>query len=308
MTARRSRRRKSVAVFAASATLVFAPPAVAWGDAGHVIIATIAYARLTPAARRGVDALLARDADTLTPPDFASRATWADRYRDADRNGSRVQYLGTRFWHFVDIDVDRPDLDAACHGDPPLTPGTPASAGPAEACVIDKVEQFDAELRDRTLPRGERLLALKFMIHLVGDLHQPLHAATRRDHGGNDLAVRGPGGAHVIDNLHAYWDVHLVDALGGPPRTIAARMNRRIAPREAGAWAAGRPADWARESNAAARAVAYRFDAGALQRDAQGRSVVTLDAHYDARALPLVRSRLSKAGVRLAALLNAAFD
>src|SRR5262249_55050448 len=149
-----------------------------------------------------------------------------DRYRDADRNGTRTQYLATRAWHFVNVDIDHPDADAACAGHPPLPPGTPASAGPADACIIDKVAQFTAELADRRQPPAERLLALKFTMPLVGDLHQPLHTATRADHGGNDVAVQPGNAAVATDNLHAYWDVHLVAALGPRPAEVAVALDR----------------------------------------------------------------------------------
>ena len=91
---------------------------LAWGDEGHEIIAAIAYARLTPATRKAVDSLLASDQDTLTSPDFVTRATWADRYRDADRNTSKKQYNATRQWHYVDIEIDGGTLDEACFHHP----------------------------------------------------------------------------------------------------------------------------------------------------------------------------------------------
>ena len=87
---------KSVSTFfAACALLAAANPANAWGDLGHKVTALIAYRHLTPVAKIKVDAMLAGDADTLTAPDFASRATWADKYRNSHR--------GTAAWHYVKI-------------------------------------------------------------------------------------------------------------------------------------------------------------------------------------------------------------
>jgi hypothetical protein len=283
-----------------------AGPAAAWGDAGHEIVAAIAYARLKPAVRRAVDAMLAADPDPLTAPDFVSRATWADRYRDADRSGDKVHYLGTRQWHFVNVELDAGSLDAACADHPPLPPGVPASAGPAEACVVDKIEQFTAELKDVATPPPEKLLALKFLMHFIGDLHQPLHVADRHDRGGNDVPVFHGRLTHP-DNLHAYWDTRLVESLGGNPVTVAASLGRAITRAEAKRWAAGSTALWARESFLGAKRVAYDFSGESMRADDDARAVVVLDATYDRRALPLVRQQLSKAGVRLAAVLNAAF-
>jgi hypothetical protein len=113
----------------------------AWGDEGHKIVATIAYARLTPAVKKKVDALLAADNDKLTAPDFVSRATWADKWRDSDRDTTRVRYSATHNWHFVDIEIDNGNLDAACNNHPALPPGSPASAGPANDCVVDRTVQ-----------------------------------------------------------------------------------------------------------------------------------------------------------------------
>lgn len=78
--------------------VAFALPARAWGEEGHEIVAVVAYGRLTPAARQAVDAILADDHDALTAPDFMRRATWADRYRDSDRNTTRLRHMGTRNW------------------------------------------------------------------------------------------------------------------------------------------------------------------------------------------------------------------
>lgn len=280
--------------------------AAAWGDAGHEIVAAIARAHLTPAARRAADALLAQDPDTLTKPDFISRSTWADRFRDSDRDAGRTRYLGTRQWHFVNVELDDGDLDAACRGHPPLASGTRASVGPADACIVDKIGQFAAELRDRRLPLDERRMALKFLIHLVGDLHQPLHAADRHDAGGNLLAVRDATGQSDVANLHAWWDVRIVDALGRSPARVAANLDRRIGRRDAQAWAPGTPAEWALETWVRARTTAYALADQKTAPGADGKPVIRLDAVYLERARPVAEEQLSKAGVRLAALLNAA--
>jgi len=277
---------------------------LAWGDEGHEIIAAIAYARLTPATRKAVDSLLASDQDTLTSPDFVTRATWADRYRDADRTASKKQYNATRQWHFVDIEIEGGTLDEACFHHPGLPPGTPASAGPAKGCVVDKLDQFIAELRDPDTPTVERRLALKFLLHFVGDVHQPLHAADHHDSGGNAVAVLYARRT-VPDKLHGYWDVHLVKALGSDPKMVAAALNKTITKEQARQWSQGTPSDWAEESFRQARAVVYDFNGVGTFVDEQGHTGERLNALYDSRALPVVKEQLSKAGVRLAATLNA---
>jgi hypothetical protein len=111
------------------------------------------------------------DTDTLTDHDIASEATWADKYRDSDRYTTKIRHQATRLWHFVDIELDEPNLASACFGHPPLPSGIPASKGPPRACVVDKVDQFAAELANPSTAASERLLALKFLLHFVGDLH-----------------------------------------------------------------------------------------------------------------------------------------
>jgi len=108
----------------------------------------IAYSRLTPLVKKRVDALLAADKDDLTAADFVSRTTWADKYRESDRQTTKIRYEATRKWHFADIDIRTGDMDAACKHHAKLPRGTLASAGPANDCVIDKIEQFIVELRN----------------------------------------------------------------------------------------------------------------------------------------------------------------
>jgi hypothetical protein len=220
--------------------------ACAWGDEGHKIIVLIAEHYLDPAARAKVAMLLAADSDTLTGHDIASEATWADKYRDTDRDTTKVRYNATRLWHFVDIELARPNLASACFGHPPLPPGIPASKGPPRACVADKIDQFAAELGNPGTSASERLLALKFLLHVVGDLHQPLHAADDHDAGGNKKLVTA-GGLHP-GNLHRYWDVEFVERLGTDPHRVAASLIGQISESQRQEWLGGKPADWAMEA------------------------------------------------------------
>lgn len=92
--------------------LVVALPsrAWAWANEGHKIAAAIAYAHLSASAKKKIDTLLADDKGRLTAADYLSRATWADKYRDSDRKGQKVRYNATRRWHFINIQIDHPNL------------------------------------------------------------------------------------------------------------------------------------------------------------------------------------------------------
>ena len=286
---------KRVLALAAALSCIASGQALAWGDMGHEITGLIAYDRLTPVAKRKVDALLASDAaDTLTAPDFASRTTWADKYRTAHRE--------TAAWHFVDIEIDQPDLQSACFGFPPLVPGQPASQGPAQDCVVNKIEEFAKELKDPATPQAERVLALKFLMHFVGDLHQPLHASDHHDQGGNCIGLE-PSSDYRSTNLHAFWDTGVIQELGDSPVDIAMRLERDIAPDKARAWPKGGPRDWAMESFALSRKDVYVLPSEPTCAD---RGSVTLSAAYQAQARQDAAIQLEKAGVRFADVLNEA--
>lgn len=295
-SARSSRLARQLAALA----LVFlaSHDARAWGDAGHEVIALIAAHDLTPAAAARVRALLAGDESGLTARDIAHEATWADHFRDSDRDGAQQRYRATRDWHFVDLELEAPDLDRACHHHPPLA-GRAASQGPAEDCVVDKIDQFYAELASPATPADERRLALEFLLHLVGDLHQPLHASDDRDQGGNRKSTSGRGLPSA--SLHHDWDVEFVARLGASPEDIAQRLLSRVTAAERARWARGTPEDWALETYAVARSSAY----GALP-PADAPHHYTLDETYIERATGVTAEQLEKAGVRLAWLLNRA--
>lgn len=273
-----------------------ADTAAAWGDEGHQVIGLIAEHYLTPETQIRVGALLEGDTSGLVPRDIAHEATWADKYRDSDRDSTRERYLGTRDWHFVDLEIEGADLRAACHGRPPLPPDTLASRGPAEDCVVDKIEQFSAELANPCTDEGERRLALEFLLHLVGDVHQPLHAGDDHDQGGNSKKVGAPGMRR--ENLHYEWDVEFVRRLGPDASEVAATLVGRISPADRARWEAGSATDWAMESYEVARAHAY-----GLLPPPSGEGHRLTDAYID-DATRVTAEQLAKAGVRLAWLLN----
>jgi hypothetical protein len=263
----------------------------AWGDLGHEVTALIAYRHLRPTARAALDAVLASDTDTLTAGDFASRATWADKYRIAHRE--------TAAWHFVDIEIDQPDLKDACFGFPISPPGQWASQGPAQDCVVNKIDQFAAELKSPSTPPPERMLALKFLIHLMGDLHQPLHAADHHDRGGNCISLSPPQGAQ--NNLHAYWDVGVVSALGQSAAQIAEQLDSHLSAADIDAWTQGTPQSWAMDAFEIGRRDVYAL---ASTPTCQSGGSVALSPAYLARAEKDAVTQLLKAAVRLAAVLN----
>ncbi|MGI4801954.1 MAG: S1/P1 nuclease [Janthinobacterium lividum] len=274
--------------------LIQPQPARAWGDEGHQIIALVADAMLTPSARTQVDALLALDEDPLSDHDIASAATWADHLRDSNADDARAR---TRQWHFANIERQDPSLSDACFGQPKLPPAALASRGPAQACLVDKIDQFAAELAAPDTTADERLLDLKFLLHFVGDLHQPLHASDDFDRGGNDKRASAQG--IRAGNLHHYWDTEFVQMLGRDPVQVAQALIPTISATDRRRWSAGTPATWALESFQLANRDAY----GQLPEPTPSGSY-RLTPRYVELATRDTTLQLAKAGTRLAALLN----
>src|SRR5436305_12076598 len=171
--------------FTAAMLLAGVLPAFGWGPEGHNLVARLAEPRLTPAAR-------ARVAEILGPGvSMVSVSSWADQIRR-----SRPE---TGPWHYVDIPIDRPHLDLArdC---------------PNNDCIIGKIEEFAKALKDPDMTPENQREALMFIIHFVGDMHQPLHCATNQDKGGNEVMTEFFG---IPMNLHSAWDSGLLGRMGG---------------------------------------------------------------------------------------------
>ena len=167
---------------------------------------------------------------------------------------------------------------------------------------MDKINQFNEELSNPATPKPEKLLALKFILHFVGDVHQPLHAADDHDRGGNGKFV-GFDNRLPCMALHAYWDTTLVRRLGPNFDQVAEGLihefgaNRTI-------WEGGEPMDWALESFRLARDVVYKLPDATF--DGRGHQCSKLTPEYEDRALATARERLFKAGIRLAVLFDRA--
>jgi nuclease S1 len=244
-------------------------PAAAWSAPGHRIVARIAEGRLSPAARRMV-------AQVLGDSSLADVAPWADGLDDPD----------ARRLHYVNIPFDAAGYDARrdC---------------PAGACAVAAIERFAADLEHGT-SEAARADALRWLVHLVGDLHQPLHAGDRRDRGGNEVSLafphRGP------EKLHRVWDEEVLQPLLGRrrPDEAARLLATRLRAEDAARWARELdPASWANASSALAREL-YRE----LGADPGLRGVVRVDRAYARSQRARVEEALQRAGVRLAALLD----
>jgi hypothetical protein len=305
-------------VAVAAIALLPARAAFAWGPEGHRVVALIADRLLQqsdPEARAKVQALLAGDKDNrLTKSDIASEATWADVLRDK----SPEARLGTSTWHAVRFKPDNPDIAAACFGRKPLPSGYPASRGPQDNCVVDKLAQFQAELKNPETSQFQRLAALQFVLNLAGDLNDPLNAIDRGDQGGHCTVVQI--GSQPPLRLSSYWDEKLVrQVVGANFAQAAVRLAAEIPPAEARSWAEGTPETWARESFEIAKSVAYGFGAepaaGQFQFPAkkgqaepcQSLALYRVGPEYEEKAFAAVKMQLAKAGVRLARLLRDGF-
>ena len=160
-------------------------------------------------------------------------------------------------------------------------------------CVVSLIENDLLVLNDRRAGDRARAEALRFLIHFVADVHQPLHAADDGDRGGNDVHVSM---GHERASLHKVWDADVVQALGYDTDAIANGVERSVTPAQRKAWSAGTPAKWANESLGIARNEIYP--------PVEGRRFVRLPRDYAFRESAVARVQLAKAGVRLAWLLN----
>jgi hypothetical protein len=241
--------------------------AFGWGGEGHSLIARIAEAQLTPAVHAKVVEILGANVS------MASVASWADEIRR--------QRAESGTWHYIDIPIDKPHLDMArdC---------------PKGDCVIRKIADFEMVLRDPNTPAVQRREALMFLIHFVGDMHQPLHDSDNKDKGGNDVHVVYQGRP---TNLHSLWDSGLLGSMGKEGDLFPTYLKE--AERHAKKWSKGSVEAWSDQSHKEAVKITY----GDLPKAAPG-APITITDEYVAKADPVVREQIEKAGDRLARVLN----
>jgi hypothetical protein len=260
-------------------------PAHAWGPEGHQFVADVAKSRLTATTKRHIRELLGSD-------DLAAISTWADEVRP--------QRPETFAWHFVDIPMNASGFSEArdCYR---RDEKNPQAQTDHHNCVVDRIEIFERVLADKNESQANRVEALKFLVHFVADVHQPLHAIGEA-RGGNDIHVTEFGSSKCgtgLCNLHSAWDTGLIEHaihLGAPPfgpLDYPALLENVIQVRNLESRAQGTPEEWANESFHLAHQV-WLNDGGVV------------DEAYYRKNIGILDERLALAGLRLAALLNQA--
>lgn len=299
--------------------------ASAWGCQGHQVVAYIAESELNSQAISAVNDLLTANPITgvkrfctkpagLSP--MSDAATWADDVRDQAGNGN---------WHFIDVPLANAGEDPSpwCNDD----------------CVLFAIQKQLAILRDPTYPDASRADALRYVIHFVGDVHQPLHATDDADRGGNCVPVffksmgsRSRGGRKT--ELHHIWDTEMIVELMDQsdvedPQGLAVLLDKEITPTERTTWSTSTdPADWAKESSLLAAQRGYQ---GLTTSDGQAVAIAQIaksvdesnpkqcnadattritslhilpSSDYRLQAETAIDQRLKQAGIRLARMLN----
>ena len=249
----------------AIATLVVPQTALAWGQNGHRVVGEIGQSLLTDEARRGV-------AEILDNESLAEASTWPDFMKASPE----------KFWqeeasplHYVTIPKGKSYAEV---GPPP------------EGDAITALARFRQQARDRRLPREQRALALRFIIHVVGDLHQPMHVGDGSDRGGNDVKVDFFG---QPTNLHSVWDSGLIDRQQLSYSEMSRWLMRATDIEQARKWMTPDPLVWVAESAAIRPGLYPESDR------------ISWDYAFAHDAI--LKQRLSQGGVRLAAYLNAMF-
>jgi len=316
--------RKVLFLAGALALLILtAPPANAWGCKGHQTVASIAEKHLTPEAQQLVqqilgdnpmDPKLRRWCGNATTDLMVDASTWPDDVRNERKNGP---------WHYIDIPrgKHKGELDGYC--------------GP-EGCVTRAIEEQRAILKNKSADSLKRAEAIRYLVHFVGDLHQPLHAITNADNGGNCVPVKyfrhdallnplHPEREDFSPNLHQIWDTEIVerDMEISNPLRYADELDEKFRA-ESAAWeAAGIHVDnWAWESHERAETAVYNAfpEKIGIEPDMKLKSCaennhmgkrmfekhLAVGETYQSNAAKVAEMALAEAGVRLAMVLNEA--
>jgi hypothetical protein len=269
------------------ALILAASPAAAWWEYGHETVGRIAWLEAKPETRAALRRLLAREALLETPTCRARTIEEASYWPDCiKRLDERFSYASP--WHYQNVHICKPfDLKEACRDG---------------NCVSAQITRNAKLLADKTLPTRERVMALAFLVHFVGDLHMPLHAGDRGDLGGNRFAA-SYGVIAGRANLHSIWDGWLAERGISEPPPDARGILGALAPGDRLAMRGGTVEDWSREGWEASRDLAY----GTVMSDPCGPVPETrpvIDEALVQRLIPVVRRQIARGGLRLARLLD----
>jgi hypothetical protein len=293
----------TVAVFCMIAALLTPDPSHAWGSRGHRIVARIAARNLLQTTRDKLRAILGAGASASALENaMANASIWPDLI---DRDAT-----GTERRHFINVPIASPfSVSGLCTG---------------EACVIAQIANMRNRLQNNLQgfslqappqpPRTMTSQQLAFLIHFVGDIHQPLHAVVNGDRGGNCVRLTAPlvhSSMPDTTNLHSAWDVDAVLAVmhahnNSETTTVNALFQRFT---QGAAVAQLTPTDWARESSDLARSLVYQRlkipnHSAAPGQCASGITPVSITASYLTSNVAAVEQRLLQAGIRLSNILN----
>ena len=253
-----------------SLALVSSSASWGWGQTGHRITGEIAQSRINGKTTAELEMILGREG-------LAEMATWPDEQRS---NPQVFWQKDANPWHYVTLPSGK-------------EPGELVS--PSEGDALTALARFATVVRDRTKPRDQRALALRFIVHIIGDLHQPLHVGNGTDRGGNDVKVTWFGDP---TNLHSVWDSGMIDRQGLGFTEYTKRLEQRITPERTISWWDARPQIWIGESAKLREAL---YPAASEQPFALGYA-------YQFQHLPTVETRLAQSGIRIAAYLDGLFE
>jgi nuclease S1 len=296
--------RRTVLIAALIASLLIPGHGLAWGREGHRIVARIAAKNLWQATREKLRAILGVTTDAALASAMADAAIWPDRI---DRAAT-----GTSRWHFINIPLGEPfSIYGHCAN---------------HDCVVDQIENMRSRLQKNQTgfsllappspPRGMTSQELAFLVHFVGDIHQPLHAITNGDRGGGCVPLATPlvhddGKNNDTTDLHIAWDIDTVLAvMKGHNNSEQATATALFTRFKSGASVSqGTPESWARESNELARTAIYQklgipAFTGTTSDCAPGIKPVTITSAYLQSNVAIVERRLMEGGIRLSNVLN----
>ena len=241
-------------------------PALGWGQTGHRVTGAIAERYLSPTASAAVQQLLPNES-------LAETSTYADEQRS---NPSPFWQKTSPPFHYVTVPANKHYHEV----------GAPEQGDAATALT-----RFTATLQDPAASHEDKQLALRFVVHIIGDLHQPLHAGNGTDRGGNDVKVRF---FWEDSNLHRVWDTQMLAQRDLSFTEWTRWLDAKISPADIMQWSTADPHDWIAES-VAIRDTIYPEDANKMSYD------------YLYEHLPKAKTRLQQAGIRMAQYLNKVF-